>query len=104
MKKKKREILAFILNLFPGLGFYFSGTVHNLERLRLLGSGLIATFLIMIPLSVVIVNPRPLINHHFTTSELLLPLTIALTFGTLGAGVEHKIKENKNRNNSTFFY
>jgi len=95
MEKKKREIVAFILNLFPGLGFYFSGTVHDLKRLRLLGSGLIAAFLFIIPISVVITNPRPLINYHFTASESLLPSAMALVSGILGASAEHKIKEEK---------
>lgn len=95
MKKRAREIIAFILNLFPGLGFYFSGTVHNVKWLGLLGIGLTAAFLFIIPISVVIVHPDPLINYHFPTSDLIFPLIIALTFGVFGAGVEYQIKEKE---------
>ena len=95
MKKTAREIVAFILNLFPGLGFYFSGTVHNLKWLRLFGTGLVTVFLFLIPISVVIAHPQPLINYHFTTSELLLPLAVALVFGVLGYGVEQKLSKGK---------
>jgi hypothetical protein len=95
VRKKTREIVAFILNLWPGLGFYFSGTVHNLKWLRLLGIGLTAAFLFIIPISVVIVHPEPLINYHFTASDLIFPLMIALIFGGFGAAVEYEIKEKE---------
>lgn len=95
MKDKTREIVAFILNLFPGLGFCFSGTVHNLKWLRFLGSVLIAGFLFMVPICVVVVYARPLINYHFTASELLLASAIALVFGILGADVERKFSKEK---------
>jgi len=95
MKQEIRESVAFILNLFPGLGFHFSGTMHNLRWLRLLGSALIAAFLIIIPITVVLVHPYPLINYHFTASEWIFPLTIALISGMLGAVVEYKVKEKE---------
>lgn len=95
MRKKTREIVAFILNLWPGLGFYFSGIVHNLKWLRLLGIGLTAAFLFIIPISVAIVHPEPLINYHFTASDLIFPLMIALIFGGFGAAVEYEIKEKE---------
>ena len=91
MKKKTREIVAFILNLWPGLGFYFSGTVHNLKWLRLLGVGLIVAFLLIITIGIAIVIPHPLRNYHFTASDLLFPLAIAFIFGIFGAGVEHEL-------------
>jgi len=93
MNKITREIIAFILNLFPGLGFYFSGTVHNLKWLRLLGAAIVAAFLFIIPISIVIVHPSPLMNYHFTTSDLLLPSAIASTSATFGAIAEHQLPE-----------
>ena len=95
MRKKIRIIIAFILNLFPGLGLYFSGTVHGLKWLRLLGCGLTAAFLLILPITAVTLHPIPLINYHFTASELTLPLAIALVSGTLGAGVEQSLEEQK---------
>lgn len=95
VNKITREIVAFGLNFLPGLGFYFSGTVHNLERLRLLGVTLVAAFLFLIPVSVVIVHPRPLMNYHFTTSDLLLPSAIALISAISGAVVEHQLPKKK---------
>jgi hypothetical protein len=97
MRKKIRIIIAFILNLFPGLGLYFSGTVHDLKWLRLLGCGLTAALLMIIPSIAVMLHPTPLINYHFTASELTLPLAIALVSGTLGAGVEQSLKEQKEK-------
>ena len=95
MKDKTREIVALVLNLFPGLGFYFSGTVHNLKWLRILGSVLIGGFLFIVPMIVVVVYPRPLINYHFTASELLLASAVALVFGVFGFGVERKLSAEK---------
>ncbi len=82
-----REIPSFILNFFRGLGFYFSGTVHNLDRLRFSGVMLVAALLFLIPVSAVILHPHPLTNYHFTTADLLLPSTIALTSATFGVVV-----------------
>lgn len=93
MRRWKREIVAFILNLWLGFGFYFSGTVHGIKWLRFLGLGLAAAILFILPISAVIMHPTPLMNYHFTTSELLLPLAIALTFGIIGVCVEYEIKE-----------
>ena len=93
MRRKTRVIAAFILNLFPGLGFYFSGSVHSLKWLRLLGSGLIAAFLFIIPITVVILHPYPLINYRFTASELILPSAVALVSGVAGASVEQKLSK-----------
>jgi hypothetical protein len=98
MRKKIRIIIAFILNLFPGIGLYFSGTVHSLKWLRFLGCALIAAFLLIIPLTAVILHPTPLINYHLTASELILPSAIALLSGTIGAGVEQKLNEMKGKN------
>ena len=89
--KITRDVLAFILNLFPGLGFYFSGTVHNLKRLRVLGVTIVAAFLFVIPVSAVIVHPHPLMNYHFTTSDLLLPSAIAFISAISGTIVEHQL-------------
>lgn len=91
VNKITREILAFALNLFPGLGFYFSGTMHNLRRLRILGVTVVAAFLFILPVSAVVVHPRPLMNYHFTTSDMLLPSAIALTSALSGAIVEHHL-------------
>lgn len=97
MRKTIRIIVVFILNLFLGLGLYFSGTVHSLKWLRFLGFGLIAAFLLIIPFTAVILHPTPLINYHFTTSELILPSAIALVSGILGAGVEQKLNAQKEK-------
>ena len=91
MRKMTRGLIAFALNFWPGLGFYFSGSMHNLMRLRLLGLGLASAFLFILPISAVIMHPTPLTNHNFTASELLLPIAIAFTFGILGASVEYAI-------------
>jgi hypothetical protein len=98
MRKKTRVIVALILNLFPELGICFSGTAHSLKWLRFLGCGLAASFLLIIPFAAVILY-TPLINHHFTTSELILPSAIALVSRTLGTGVEQKLNEQKENNN-----
>lgn len=96
MDRKTRGIVAFSLNfLWPGLGFYFSGFVHHRRWLRGVGVGLIAAFLVLLPVSVVIVVPYPLLNCHFTWADLLLPLAVAFVSGCLGAGVEHEISEEK---------
>jgi hypothetical protein len=97
MRKTIRIIVAFILNLFPGLGLYFSGTVHSLKWLRFLGCGLIAVVLLILPFTAVILHPSPLINYSFTAAELILPLTIALVSGIIGAGVEQKLNEQKEK-------
>jgi hypothetical protein len=97
MRKKMRIIIAFILNLFPGPGLYFSGIVHTLKWLRFLGCGLTAAFLLIIPFTAVILHPTPLINYPFTTSELILPSAIALVSGILGACVEQKLDEQKEK-------
>jgi hypothetical protein len=97
MRKKIRVIVAFILNLFPGLGLYFSGTVHSLRWLRFLGCGLIAAFLLIIPFTAVILHPTPLMYYRFTASELILPSAIALVSGILGAGVEQRLNEQKGK-------
>ena len=91
MKKRTRMIVAFILNLFPGPGFYFSGTIHSLKRLRLFGIGLASAFLILLPTAAVILHPAPLMNYHFTATELLLPTVIALVSGVAGASVEQRL-------------
>ena len=91
MKKKTRIIAAFILNLFPGLGFYFSGTIHSLKWLTLFGIGLASAFLILLPTVAVTLHPTPLMNYHFTATELMLPSAIALISGIAGAGVEQKL-------------
>jgi hypothetical protein len=91
LNKQERMFVAFVLNLLPGLGFYFSGTAHNLKPLRFLGVGLIATILILLPMAAVATHPQPLIDYHFTASEMLIPLVIALVFGGMGAGVEYKM-------------
>lgn len=94
MKKKTRVIGAFILNfLWPGLGFYFSGTLRNLKWLRLLGLALISAFLLLITVGIAILIPHPLINYHFTASDLPTPLAIAFISGILGTTVEHQMKE-----------
>jgi hypothetical protein len=93
MKKRTEEIVAFFLNFFPGLGFYFSGTMHDLKKLRLFGGSLAIACLFLLPIIGVILNPKPLINYHFTMSDMLLPLTIAIVSGFLGAIVEHRIRE-----------
>jgi len=97
VRKKIRIIVAFILNLFPGLGLYFSGTIHSLKWLRFLGCGLTAALLIIIPFIAVVLHPMPFINYHFPASELTLPLAIALVSGILGAGVEQRLKEQKEK-------
>jgi hypothetical protein len=97
MKKITRVIVAFILNLFPGLGFYFSGTIHSLKWLRLFGIGLVSGFLILIPTIAVILHPVPLMNYDFAATELMLPLAIALVSGVTGAYVEQKL-DNKAKN------
>ncbi|MDH5787122.1 MAG: hypothetical protein OEZ40_02350 [Candidatus Bathyarchaeota archaeon] len=85
MKKGTREILAFALNfVWPGLGFYFSGWSHHQIWLRAVGIGLIAAFLVILPASVVATIPYPLINYHFTLSDLVLPLAVAFVFALLG--------------------
>jgi hypothetical protein len=91
--KKIRITVAFILNLFPGLGLYFSGTIHSLKWLRLLGCGLIAAFLFIITFTAVILHPTPLIMYHFSTSELILPLAITLVSGIIGASVEQRLNK-----------
>lgn len=94
MEKRTREIVAFALNfLWPGLGFYFSGFIHRRRWLRGVGIGLIAAFIILLPVSVVVVIPYPLINYHFTLTDFLFPLALAFVFGCLGVGVEHEIRE-----------
>jgi len=95
MRKTVRIVVAFILNLFPGVGLCFSGTAHNLKWLRVLGFGLAIAFLLIIPFTAVILHPIPLINYHFTTSELILPFTIALISGAIGALIEMKLKEQE---------
>jgi hypothetical protein len=60
-----------------------------------LGFGLVVTFLLLVTIGTGVIVGHPLINHHFTASELLLPIAIALVFGVLGAGVEYGIKEEK---------
>jgi hypothetical protein len=97
MRKIIRIIVAFILNLLPGLGLYFSGTVHSLKWLRLLGCGLIAAVLLILPSIAVILHPTPLIMYHFTASELILPSAIALVSGIIGAGVEQGLNEQKEK-------
>jgi len=92
MNKIPRIFVALILNLWPGLGFYFSGTVHNLKLLRYLGIGLAVTFLLLLPITAVITHPEPLINYHFSASDMLIPLTVALISGILGAGVEYYVR------------
>jgi len=87
--------VALILNFWPGLGFYFSGTVHHLRWLQFLGLGLVVAFLLIITIGIASVIPHPLTNYHFTASELVLPLVVALFFGILGAGVEREMAENK---------
>ena len=96
MNRRTREIVAFALNfLWPGLGFYFSGWIHHRKWLRGIGIGLIAAFLIILPVSVAVTVPYPLINYHFALSDLLLPLAVAFVFGCLGVGIEHEIKNEK---------
>jgi hypothetical protein len=97
MRKKMKIIIAFILNLFPGLGLCFSGTVHSLKWLRLLGCGLIAAFLLILPFAAVILHLTPLIMYHLTASELILPSAIALVSGIIGAGVEQRLNEQKEK-------
>ncbi len=94
MKKKTRVIVVFILNfLWPGLGFYYSGTLRNLKWLCLFGLALISVFLLLVTVGIAILIPRPLINYHFTASDLPIPLAIAFISGILGTVVEHKMKE-----------
>jgi len=95
MNRISRIVIALTLNLFPGLGFYFSGTVHGLKWLQFLGIGLTATFLFLVPISAMITHPQPLIDYHFTASELFIPLAIALAFGLLGTGVEYQMKNEE---------
>lgn len=83
MKKKTREILAFILNfLWPGLGFYFSGAMHNSKWLRLLGLGLIVLFLLL--------SLRSL-SYGVDAVDLLFSLGLAFIFGFVGAGLEREL-------------
>ena len=94
-ERSPRVVVAFILNLFPGLGFYFSGGEHKLRWLRFLGIGLMATVLLTLPVAAVVTHPYPLINYHFSTLELLLAGTIALASGFLGAGVEYGLSKQR---------
>ncbi len=82
--------VALILNLFPELGFYFSGVEHNKRWLSIFGIGLMATVLLATPIIVVAFTIlHPLINYHFFTMELFIPCAIALVSGFLGASVEY---------------
>jgi hypothetical protein len=91
MEKNARVFVAFTLNLFPGLGFFYSAGAHKIRWLRLFGSMLVMAFLFIIPASVVIVHPYPLMNYHLTLSDLALPMVIALVSGVLGAAVEYRL-------------
>jgi len=95
MNRIRRIILAFVLNLWPGLGFYFSGAVHNLKLLRYLGIGLAATFLLLLPITAVVMHPEPLINYHFNASDMSIPFTVALVSGILGVGVEYCVRNGE---------
>jgi len=94
-ERSPRVVVAFVLNLFPGLGFYFSGGEHNLRWLRFLGIGLMAAVLVALPVAAFIAHPYPLMNYHFSTPELLLAGTIALASGFLGAGVEYGLSKQQ---------
>jgi len=92
MSRESRIISAFVFNFFlPGLGFHYSGTRHNLIRLRRLGLVTMVVFLFAFPLSVFIFSPYAQLNYHFTLQELAAYLTVVLVFGFLGADVEQKI-------------
>jgi drug/metabolite transporter (DMT)-like permease len=89
VRKSAREVVAFVLNLWPGLGFYFSGAVHGVRWLRSLGLGLAAAFLFILPIVVVVLHPTPLMNHHFSASELLSAFAVSSVFGVLGVCLEY---------------
>lgn len=83
MEKGLREFLAFILNfVWPGLGFLFSGFIHNLRTLRLIGFGVIVIFLLL--------SLNALRNLSFDVSDLFISVLIGLIFGLLGAAVERQ--------------
>jgi hypothetical protein len=88
-EKKPRAFVAFVLNLFPGLGILLFRGKHDLKWLRFLGIGLMATVLLILPVVAVATHPYPLLNYHFSTLELLPAGTIALASGFLGACAEH---------------
>jgi hypothetical protein len=87
MKRKTKEILAFVLNfLLPGLGFFFSGAIHERRWLRLLGIGLTALFVIHL------LKPNSFSRYvHLDYVGSSLAVIWAFIFGTLGVGVEQEI-------------
>jgi hypothetical protein len=90
-RKCYRMVVAFVLNLFPRLGLYSSGREHNLRWPRFLGVALMATVLAMLPVVAILTHPEPLMNYHFSTSELLLAGTVVPIPGFLGADVEYRL-------------
>ena len=87
MKRKTREIVAFVLNfMLPGLGFYFSGAIHRRRWLRLLGIGLAALFVIQL-----LQSSSFSLYAHLDYLESSLRLVLVFIFGTLGAGAEQEI-------------
>lgn len=85
MEKGLREFLAFILNfLWPGLGFLFSGFIHNHRVLRLLGFGMIVVFLFL--------SLGTIASGRLNISDIFISAGIGLIFALLGATVERAFK------------
>jgi hypothetical protein len=100
MNERSRITLAFALNLLlPGLGFHYSGTKHNVTRLRRLGLLTMIVFLFAFPIGVAILWSYARINYHFTLQELAAYLTVILVSAFLGASIEQKVSRSLNHEN-----
>jgi hypothetical protein len=87
VKRKTREIVAFVLNfILPGLGFFFSGAIHRRRWLRLLGIGLAVLSVIQL-----IQSSSFSLYAHVDYLKPGLRLALVFIFGTLGAGAEQEI-------------
>jgi hypothetical protein len=81
-----REVLAFILNfVWPGLGFLFSGFIHNHEIVRLIGIGITIVTLF----STVVSIGRMSLPSFF--DDILIAAIADLIWALLGAAVEHEL-------------
>jgi len=95
VEKDTREKIAFALNfVLPGLGIVFSGFIHRLRWLWLVGFGLIAGSLLLGVHSLASYHLYILLtSQNFDILNTLFSLAIGFIIAFLGAVVEHEIKE-----------
>lgn len=95
MEKDVREILAFALNfVLPGLGIHFSGFVHRLRWLQLVGLGLVALYSLFGVRCLASYNLYVLLSSYdFDVLASLSYLAVGFAIAFLGVGVERDISE-----------